>query len=180
MGQKSAMDSSITRQACARQMPSPRAATAMSDPSASLSTMQNTRWPEMSATFADYAQPIIEQLPPGSAPGQLRRALLIASGVWNAMVAERGDVDRAAEFVTRILSEATKQPAPDGLSAAIERLAVRKLARFDDDDRIVTDVQVQRVGNQFRIHVSSETPPPAVRLALGRRRLEPLDDDRPS
>jgi hypothetical protein len=134
----------------------------------------------MSATFADYARPIIEQLPPGYAPGQLSKALLIASGVWNAMVAERGDVDRAVEFVTGILTEAKKQRVPDGLSVAIERLAVRKLARFDDDDRIVTDVQVQRVGDQFRIHASSESPPPAVRLALRRRRLQQLDDDWPS
>ena len=137
-------------------------------------------WPEMSATFANYAQPIIEQLPPGDAPGQLRRALLIASGVWNAMVAERGDVDRAVDFVIRILTEETKQPVPDGLSAAIERLAVRKLARFDDDHRIVTDVQVHRVGDEFRIRASSESPPPAVRLALWRRRHEQLDDDWPS
>ena len=137
-------------------------------------------WPEMSATFADYARPIIEQLRPGYAPGQLSKALLIASGVWNAMVAERGDVDRAVEFVTRILAEETKQPVPDGLAVAIERLAVRKLGRFDDDDRIVTDVQVQRTGDQFRIHASSESPPPAVRLAFRRRRLQQLDDDWPS
>ena len=130
----------------------------MSDPFGSLALMRSTRatrpWPPMSATFAEYAQPIIEQLPPRHAPAQLRRALLIASGVWNAMVAEQGDVDAAVEFVTRVLAEETKEPVPDGLSAAIERLAVRKLARFDDDDRLVTNVELQGEGNRFRVWLS--------------------------
>src|SRR5262249_15721833 len=94
---------------------------------------------------------------------------------WNAMVAEMGDVDRAVEAVRRILTEETKQPLPGGLSAAIERLAVRKLARFEDDDRIVTNVEVQRVGDQLRIRASCESPPPGVRLALWLRRY--LHDD---
>ena len=132
-------------------------------------------WPAMSETFPEYAKPILEQLPLGHTPGQLRKALLIASGVWNAMVAEGGDVDRVVALVTRILTE-TKQPMPPGLSAAIERLAVRKLARFDDDDRIVTHVAVERVGDQLRVHASSKSPPPEVRLALWLRRLEQVDD----
>ena len=161
---------------------------AMSDQSGTVSPMQSEQakrlslppWPKMSDTFVDYAKPIIDRLPPGYGLGQLRRALLIASGVWNAVVAERGDIDRAVEFVTRTLAEESKQPVPPGLLSAIETLAVRKLARFEDDDRIVTGVEVQPVGDRFRVLVSSESPPPAVRVALWLRRLKHLVDDGPS
>ena len=134
----------------------------------------------MSDTFVDYAKPIIDRLPPRCGLGELRKALLIASGVWNAVVAERGDIDRAVELVTRTLAEEAKQPVPPGLLSAIETLAVRKLARFEDDDRIVTGVEVQPVGDRFRVLVSSESPPPAVRMALRLRRLKYLVDDGPS
>ena len=137
-------------------------------------------WPKMSDTFVDYAKPIINRLPPNYGIGQLRRALLIASGVWNAVVAERGDIDRAVEFVTLTLAEEAKQPVPPGLLSAIEELAVRKLARFDDDDRIVTGVEVQPVGDRFRVLAASESPPPAVRMALRLRRRKQLVDDWPS
>jgi len=131
----------------------------------------------MTETFVDYAKPIIDPLRPGCELGQLRRAFWIASAVWNAMVAKGGDVDRAVDLVTGILTEDMKQPLPDGLLAVIKRLAVRKLVRFDDDDRIVTGVEVQRDGDGARFRVACENPPPAVRLALWRSRLERLDDD---
>jgi len=134
-------------------------------------------WPKMTETFVDYAKPIIDPLRPGCESGQLRRAFWIASAVWNAMVAKGGDVDRAVDLVTGILTEDMKQPLPDGLLAVIKRLAVRKLVRFDDDDRIVTGVEVQRDGDGARFRVACENPPPAVRLALWRSRLERLDDD---
>jgi len=134
-------------------------------------------WPQMTETFVDYAKPIIDPLRPGCELGQLRRAFWIASAVWNAMVAKGGDVDRAVDLVTGILTEDMKQPLPDGLLAVIKRLAVRKLVRFDDDDRIVTGVEVQRDGDGARFRVACENPPPAVRLALWRSRLERLDDD---
>jgi hypothetical protein len=133
-------------------------------------------WPDISDTFVDYAQPLLERVPPGCTPGQLRRALLIASGVWNAVVAKRGDIDGAVELVTRTLAEEVRQPVPRGWLATIERLAVRKLARFDDDDRIVTDVDVHLVGDRFRVLASSESPPPEVRLALRLGRLNQLVD----
>jgi hypothetical protein len=137
-------------------------------------------WPNMTETFVNYAKPIIDPLGPGCEPGQLRRAFSIASGVWNAMVATGGDVDRAVDLVTGILTEDVKESLPDGLLEVIKRLAVRKLVRFDDDDRIVTGVEVQRNGDGVRVRAACENPPPAVRLALWLRRLEQLDDDWPS
>jgi hypothetical protein len=137
-------------------------------------------WPNMTETFVDFAQPIIDRVRPGCELRQLRRALSIASVVWNAMVGKQGDVDRAVELMTRILAEETKQAVPSGLLAAIGSLALRKLARFDDDDRIVTGVEVQSVGDGIRVRAVCETPPPAVRMALWLRRLEQLDDDWPS
>ena len=115
--------------------------------------------PSMSDTFVDYARPLIDQLPPDYALEELRKALLIASGVWNAAVAERGDIDRAAGFVARTLTEEAKEPIPRGVLAVIERLAVRKLARFGDDDRIVTGLEVYRDGDGFRVLAAGESPP---------------------
>jgi len=81
----------------------------------------------VSDTFVDYAKPIIDRLPPGYGLGQLRRALLIASGVWNAVVAERGDIDRAVEFVTRTLAEGAKQLVPPGLFVGDRRAGGAKV-----------------------------------------------------
>ena len=118
--------------------------------------------PTMSHTLVDYARPFIDQLPPDYAPDELRKALLIASGVWNAVVAERGDIDRAAGFVASTLTEEAKTPVPREVLAVVERLAVRKLARFGDDDRIVTGLKVYRDGEGFRVLAASESPPWSV------------------
>jgi len=49
--------------------------------------------------------------------------------------------------------------------AVIARLAMRKLGRFGDDDRLVTGVEVYRDGDGFRVLTASESPP--VSLAAG-------------
>ncbi len=115
--------------------------------------------PKMSDTLVDHARPLIDRLPPDYAPEELRKALLIASGVWNAVVAERGDIDRAIEFVARTLTEEAKEPVPREVLAVIARLAMRKLGRFGDDDRLVTGVEDYRDGDGFRVLVASESPP---------------------
>jgi len=122
-------------------------------------------FPRPKFSFLDYARPIIDQLRPDYAPRDLRKALLIASGVWNAMVAERGDIDRAVGFVAQTLADETKEPVPREVLAVIARLAMRKLGRFGDDDRLVTGVEVYRDGDGFRVLTASESPP--VSLAAG-------------
>ena len=44
----------------------------------------------MSDTLLDYAQPFIDRVPHDHGPEELRKALLIASGVWNAVVQREG------------------------------------------------------------------------------------------
>jgi hypothetical protein len=105
----------------------------------------------MSDTLLDYAQPFIDRVPHDHGPEELRKALLIASGVWNAVVAERGDIDRAVAFVARILTEESQKPLPRELLVAIGALAVRKLAQFCYDDRIVVGVKVYRAGDELRV-----------------------------
>jgi hypothetical protein len=114
--------------------------------------------PRISDTLVDYARPLIDRLPPDYAPEELRKALLIASGVWNAVVAGRGDIDLAIGFVAQTLTEEAKEPVPREVFAVIARLAMRKLGRFGDDDRLVTGVEVYRDGEGFRVLVASERP----------------------
>ena len=83
---------------------------------------------------------------------------MLVSAVWNAVIAAKGDIDRAVADVSQTMAELQQQVSPK-LRTVFEALAVRKLTSFGDDERIVTDVQLHREGADVRVVARAMTPP---------------------
>ncbi len=95
---------------------------------------------KISETLLEFAQPIIETLPPNPTLEMRRLALAIAATVWNAIVIEAWDGE-GKEVGLRTLSELKERiaelPEPIGttMGPIIERLAQSKRTRYAGDLR---------------------------------------------
>lgn len=89
---------------------------------------------KISATILDFAEPVLDELPPGIPLETRREALGFAILVWNALVmVERGRPDFLAELRERLDTLA----GIDLVTAAFDGLVERKRRRYAADDRLV-------------------------------------------
>ena len=115
--------------------------------------------PDLSDSFHEFVRPLIKRLPPDYSGDRLKRPLVIAAAVWNAVVAAEGDIVLAAAFVEGMVSEGQQKPVLPTLRAVIQALAVGKATYFCDDHRIVMGVEVHREGADVRVVARAMTPP---------------------
>jgi hypothetical protein len=109
-------------------------------PSRPLVTM--TLMPKMSEVLADFAQPLVEALPPQADAVQWKLRLQFAALVWNQIVAKERQIDQAPEDVIPDLARSSGIPERE--LRAIEQLLIqRKHTLYPHDDRLIADVETQ-------------------------------------
>jgi hypothetical protein len=100
----------------------------------------------MSDTIVDFAQPLLSRLPPGSGPAEWREELMIASIVWNGVLAE---IPR--EKLVMELGECLR--GIDAWALVDELVARKQEQRFAADTRFVMGLDTYEDGQ--RIHVTA-------------------------
>ena len=115
--------------------------------------------PKMSDTLVAFARDELDSLPDDATAAQVESLLLIAMGVWNAVVAgpESTLEDRLWEL-SRTLQPSSGVP-PEHTVRLLRNLAERKRLRFAHDHRIVVNVAVQDEGDHFHIMAVSAPGP---------------------
>lgn len=107
--------------------------------------------PKMSDTLVAFARNELDSLPDDATAAQVETLLLIAMGVWNAVVAgpESTLEDRLWEL-SRTLQPSSGVP-PEHSVPLLRNLAERKRLLFAHDHRIVVNMAVEDEGDHFHI-----------------------------
>jgi hypothetical protein len=115
--------------------------------------------PKMSDTLVAFARNALDSLPDDATAAQVETLLLIAMGVWNAVVAgpESTLEDRLWEL-SRTLQSSSGVP-PEHIVRLLRNLAERKRLLFAHDHRIVVNVAVEDEGDHFHIMAMSAPGP---------------------
>ena len=138
----------------------------MSDPLATVRTMQSKHWCElqisdhrkpMSETLADYARPLTEQLPPDYTAEELKATMTFAAWVWNAVGIDH--VRNAVVYLSTKMPPRLRVRAPKA-AAVVRRMLTRKHELFGEDHRLVMDVDVYREGTELRVKAIGLGPNP--------------------
>jgi len=112
----------------------------------------------MSDTLLEFATPLLEGLPAGALRSDYHDALQMAVIAWNLCV--RAQAGAEADFDGRLTKAVSELNAlsPDeraGFLEVVRALALRKLALFPDDRRIVMDVEAAQHGPDIRVLTST-------------------------
>jgi hypothetical protein len=115
--------------------------------------------PAMSETLMAFARDELDSLPDSATAAHVETLLLMAMGVWNAVVASPENMldDRLWEL-SRMLQRPSDIPLEDVFDL-LRNLAERKRLHFAHDHRIVVSVAVQNEGDNFRILAISAPGP---------------------
>lgn len=115
--------------------------------------------PKMSDTLVAFSRNALDSLPADATAAQVETLLLIAMGVWNAVVA--GPVSTLEDRLWEL--SRTLQPSfgvpPEQSIHLLRNLAERKRLLFAHDHRIVVNVAVQDEGDHFHIMAVSAPGP---------------------
>jgi len=115
--------------------------------------------PAMSDTLVAFARDELDSLPDDATAAQVETLLLIAMGVWNAVVAgPESTLDDRLWQLNRTLQPPSGVP-PEYIVRLLRNLAERKRLRFAHDHRIVVNVAVQDEGDHFYIMAMSAPMP---------------------
>jgi hypothetical protein len=123
--------------------------------------------PKMSDVLATFAEPLLDGIPPDSSVAAYEAELVLASAIWNFLVAlddahDRGTrpVQISEEEVGEILDLLTvgSDMTDDEALDLLQELTARKHDLFPDERRIVGDVRVYFRGD--RLHVTTISSPP--------------------
>lgn len=115
--------------------------------------------PKMSDTLVAFARDALDSLPDDATAAQVEALLLIAMGVWNAVVAgpENTLEDRLWEL-SRTL-QPSSGVSPEHIVHLLRDLAERQRLLFAHDHRIVVNVAVEDEGDHFHIMAMSAPGP---------------------
>jgi len=93
------------------------------------------------AALLDYAGPLQDALPEDASLEQTSNVLLLAMLVWNVVVEQDGDADKAARKLIADMKGKVLFPPPDAL---LKWLAHRRISRFGDDPRLIRSADNDR------------------------------------
>jgi hypothetical protein len=115
--------------------------------------------PKMSDTLVAFARKELDSLPDDATATQVERLLLIAMGVWNAVVAgPESTLEDRLWKLSRTLQPSSGVP-PEQIVRLLRDLADRKRRLFAHDHRIVVNVAVEDEGDHFHIMAMSASGP---------------------
>lgn len=108
---------------------------------------------KISATFLEFAEPILGNESGSLTAEETEKALSIAFVVWNAVVYDT--VHGNTEWVTRL----RKQVAQDArISVLIDGLITRKQTQFGHDLRLVGKYEIVETNGEWRLRVEARSP----------------------
>jgi hypothetical protein len=108
---------------------------------------------KISATFLDFASPLIETISPDVGSPELEVILKLAFTVWNAVVfdAVKGD----SRFVDEIRQATASDP---GATVLVEQLLRRKRLVFADDHRLIGNYQLLEEDGTWILRAEARDP----------------------
>jgi len=115
----------------------------------------DTTFPDskISATFLEFAEPILVKEGEPPTVEETEKALSVAFVVWNAVVYDT--VHGNTEWVTRLRKQIAHE-AP--LSALIENLIARKKIQFGHDLRLVGSYKIVEKNGEWRLRAEARSP----------------------
>lgn len=118
-------------------------------------TKTKLRFPnrKISATFLQFAEPLLESLGSTLSEAQMEKPLMIAWTVWNAVV--YADVAQNNRTLDMIRSSIDQAPETKRL---IEALIARKRARFADDHRLIGEYKLFHQKGEVRLRAEARDP----------------------
>ncbi|OGV64655.1 MAG: hypothetical protein A3K19_29985 [Lentisphaerae bacterium RIFOXYB12_FULL_65_16] len=106
----------------------------------------------ISATFLDFATPLLRALSPQASKDDAEAALKIAFTVWNFVVLDV--LHGNHEYVAMIRQSTAGEPAS---AAVVEQMIARKQALFADDHRLLGKYSLTRKHGEWRLRVEEGT-----------------------
>jgi hypothetical protein len=108
---------------------------------------------KISATFIDFASPLIETAGPDIGGPELQAILKLAFTVWNAVVFDTVNGD--SRFVDDIRQATASDP---GATSLVEQLIWRKRKHFADDDRVIGNYQLREEDETWILRAETRGP----------------------
>lgn len=93
---------------------------------------------KISETLIDFASPILDSAPDGVTAEELKKGLVVAVTIWNAVVLDEWGVDQ--KYVDDVHKRLRSNPESAEL---IEALVERKREKFSNDLRAISDFDVK-------------------------------------
>ncbi len=112
---------------------------------------------KISATFLDFAEPLLAPLCAEASEQEMEGALQIAFTVWNSVVYDV--VQRGDRWVSQVRRMAGDAPDP-GVLMLVEHLIARKQNLFGDDQRLIGEYQLLRRQGELRLRAEARSPYP--------------------
>ena len=112
---------------------------------------------KISATFLEFAEPLLAPLGADASVQQMEGALQIAFTVWNAVVYDA--VQRGDHWVSQVRRLAKDAPDP-GVLMLVEQMIARKRHLFGDDQRLIGKYEFVRSDGELRLWTEARSPYP--------------------
>jgi hypothetical protein len=103
--------------------------------------LQNEPKKKISETFLRFAAPVLSTMPEGATPSEIENVLRVPHMIWNALVLDQASGTNG--WLTRVRQ--TTAHSPGGV-AVIEDLIDRKRQLFADDNLLIGEFRVTRLG----------------------------------
>ena len=112
---------------------------------------------KISATFLEFAEPLLAPLGAEASEQEMEGALQIAFTVWNSVVYDA--VQRGDRWVSQVRRLAKDAPDP-GVSMLVEQMIARKRRLFGDDQRLIGKYEFIRANGELRFRAEARSPYP--------------------
>lgn len=112
---------------------------------------------KISATFLEFAEPLLAPLGPEAGEQEMEGALKIAFTVWNSVVYDA--VQRGDRWVSQVRRLAKDAPDP-GVSMLVEQMIARKRSLYGDDQRLIGKYEFVRSNGELRLRAEARSPDP--------------------
>jgi hypothetical protein len=110
---------------------------------------------KISATFLDFAEPLLGPLGPKASEQEMEGALQIAFTVWNSVVYDAAQGGN--RWVSQVRSLAAEAPDP-GVLLLVEHMIARKRSLFGDDQRLIGQYKFVRRRGELRLRAEAKSP----------------------
>lgn len=110
---------------------------------------------KISATFLDFAEPLLAPLGAKASKQEMEGVLQIAFTVWNAVAYDA--VQGGSRWVSQVRSLVAKAPDPGAL-LLVEHMIARKRSLFGDDQRLIGEYKIFRRDGEVRLRAEAKSP----------------------
>lgn len=113
---------------------------------------------KISETFLRFAAPVLGTMPEGATPSEIENVLRVPHMIWNALVLDQAS--GTSDWLTRVRQSIADSP---GGVAVIEDLIDRKRRLFADDNLLIGEFRVTRLGpGEINLWAEARNPYSAI------------------